>query len=335
MPSVRTVITEVITGLGTLSYPDPRSAVAARAAEMVNVSEETWLVLEAALDRPEFTPDFERAWASGRAFRASSDGLRSRVPVRIEWKGAHQPPDYEFVPADLRIDHVFLISCKYRSRLLANLGPAHLFDRALTVRGTASPINWYREVAGPEFEHFYSRVREQLEPDLKLPDAETALTSEQREEIGRACRRVWPGDLDGDWRAFSAVVSDRSAARWSDAATTLAAREVLLWRMLRLSSAPYFVLGGTASTAMRLRIATPWDWRQDFRLLSLDFEAPHEGQPLVRWLARVLERSSNGERTVAGHVEIRWSHGRFSGHPEAKLYLDTPHHDVPGYYAID
>jgi hypothetical protein len=39
-------------------------------------------------------------------------------------------------------------------------------------------------------------------------------------------------------------------------------------------------------------------------------------------------------RTISGHVEIRWSHGRFVGWPEAKVYLDTPHAEVPGYEAL-
>ena len=38
--------------------------------------------------------------------------------------------------------------------------------------------------------------------------------------------------------------------------------------------------------------------------------------------------------TVAGHVEIRWSHGRFAQPPEAKVYLDTPMADLPGYHPL-
>ena len=37
---------------------------------------------------------------------------------------------------------------------------------------------------------------------------------------------------------------------------------------------------------------------------------------------------------VGGHVEVRWSHGRFGGLPEAKVYLDTPHARVPGYFPL-
>jgi hypothetical protein len=48
----------------------------------------------------------------------------------------------------------------------------------------------------------------------------------------------------------------------------------------------------------------------------------------------VRTRASGHDIEVAGHVEVRWSHGRFGGLPEAKGYLDTPHHLVPGYFAL-
>ena len=35
-----------------------------------------------------------------------------------------------------------------------------------------------------------------------------------------------------------------------------------------------------------------------------------------------------------GHVEVRWSHGRFRGAPEAKVYLDTQPTDVPGFWPL-
>ena len=34
-------------------------------------------------------------------------------------------------------------------------------------------------------------------------------------------------------------------------------------------------------------------------------------------------------------MEIRWSHRPLCGPPEAKIYLDTPHDDVPGYVQLD
>ena len=66
----------------------------------------------------------------------------------------------------------------------------------------------------------------------------------------------------------------------------------------------------------------------------LDVWGDDAGQPVVRWTAQVRARKTGEDHEVAGHVEVRWSHGRFAGQPEAKAYLDTPHHRVPGYVTI-
>ena len=112
------------------------------------------------------------------------------------------------------------------------------------------------------------------------------------------------------------------------------AGEAMLWRLLRIGSAPYFVLGSSAARSLRLRIATSWDWRQQFQLIALAMEAQPGGQPRVGWEATVRDRVSHAVHTVVGHIEVRWSHGRFGGLPEAKGYLDTAHHLVPGYFTL-
>ena len=108
----------------------------------------------------------------------------------------------------------------------------------------------------------------------------------------------------------------------------------MIWRLLRIGSAPYFVLGSSAQRSLRLRIATSWDWRQRYQLRSITVEPQSGGQPRVGWQAQVRDRTSHELHEVAGHIEVRWSHGRFGGLPEAKGYLDTPHHLVPGYFTL-
>ena len=34
-------------------------------------------------------------------------------------------------------------------------------------------------------------------------------------------------------------------------------------------------------------------------------------------------------------MEVRWSHGRFAQPPEAKVYLDTPTDELPGYFPLE
>ena len=111
----------------------------------------------------------------------------------------------------------------------------------------------------------------------------------------------------------------------------------MLWRLLRIGSAPYFVLGNDRKTGLpaRFRIASPWDWRDQFELVAFEVSPSEAGQPRVDWAGTYRPRDGGGERTVQGHVEVRWSHGRFAQPPEAKVYLDTPMSLLPGYHPLD
>jgi hypothetical protein len=128
-------------------------------------------------------------------------------------------------------------------------------------------------------------------------------------------------------------VSETTAESWRSHITARNA-EAMLWRLLRIGSAPYFILGTSPHGSMRLRIDTPWDWRQVYRLLHLEIAPQVGGQPRVRWAAMYEMRKTSQERTVNGHIEIRWSHGRFGQPPEAKVYLDSSHEDAPGYNSL-
>ena len=108
----------------------------------------------------------------------------------------------------------------------------------------------------------------------------------------------------------------------------------LFWRLLRITTATYFVLGADNTSRLQFRVDSAWDWIQQYELRSFDVEGRSAGQPEVGWEATVRNRLNFAEVVIRGHVEIRWSHGRFRGVPESKVYLDTPHALVPGYHPL-
>ena len=343
MPSLRTEVTEIVTGLATLGLGDIGWALDARPTSLVNVTDAHWAKLAAARTDPAHAADFAAAWANGLAFLHASEGLRGRPPIRVEWKGPDKLPAMADVPADLRIDHVYLVSCKYLSKILFNPSPTSLFDGCLGERPAPAVADWYQEVAPAEYADFYGAAASAVASDLGLDDDEpgpfpldvAGLARTQRRRLTEALRGPLEPVADAAYRRFAHAVADRSARRWSAALPDLGSRERLLWRMLRFTGAPYFVLGSSSSGAsLRLRIDTPWDWRQRYRLRAFEVWGEPAGQPLVRWQASVTDRELGADRTVQGHVEVRWSHGRFSGAPEAKVYLDTPHAAVPGYQPL-
>lgn len=332
MADLRTTITEVVTGLGMLGFDDVETALVAAPDALLNVEPSDYEALLRAWKERQHSDIFTAALMNGRAFLAARDGLRDRIPLVVEWKGAHRAPGDEVVPADLRIDHVYLVSCKYLSRIVVNASPHHLFDRLLAGGHGRRGADWFGEVAPAEHAALYAAVRAALPDDVELPDAVDALDTKQRSDLGHRLTDGWPGETLRQYEAMVARVAGASAEHWRTAIGSDA--ESMLWRLLRIGSAPYFVLGAAPSGFLRLRIATPWDWRRHYELRTFDVEARAGGQPMVAWRAVVRERATRVERVVTGHVEVRWSHGRFAGRPEAKVYLDTPHAEVPGYFPL-
>lgn len=332
MPGDLTAITEIVTALGMLA-PNLASGLEQMPSELRNVPDETWERLVENSKDPLHTASFATSFANGQAFLMAEDGLRGRRPLLVEWRGPHRPPGDDVIPADLRIDRVFLVSCKYLSRILFNPGPARLFDRLL-IGEDRSPANWFAVTAPREFQELYAATRSHLGLDA-LPTAVGDLSrDDQRLLKSVLSSRSWPHELESPWGELCAVVAAASADRWAHAAGSDKDRLRLLWRMLRISTATYFVLGAAKGAHLRLRVDSNWDWMQDYQLRSFDVRARAAGQPEVAWNAVVTRRADGVEVPVDGHVEIRWSHGRFLGSPEAKVYLDTPHDAVPGYQRL-
>jgi hypothetical protein len=416
------MVTEVGTALGMLGLADVDEALRTRTPVMRSLSPETWDRLASLRAGGVFDTEFHAAWENGRAFLAAEDGLRGRVPVVVEWKGAGRAPGDEVAPVDLRVDHVYLVSCKYLSDILFNVSPSHVFDYLLltgqsrSARTTRDLLpgggDWYAEVAPAEYQALYEVVRLAIHhaeaagpgqrsgaaarprpassasgsarattvvslpgledaaaltatgppghdadaeanangtvappngPRLTAPPATlhglplraTDLTAEQRDALGQWLRPGWPPGAKAVYAQLSAAVARASVRRWEAAMDVAGGTgETILWRLLRMGSAPYFVLGSSAARSLRLRIATSWDWRQQFQLLSISMAPQAAGQPRVGWEALVRDRVTSALSEITGHIEVRWSHGRFGGLPEAKGYLDTPHHLVPGYFSL-
>lgn len=333
MVADRTLVTELATALGTLPYPDLPAALASR-SPVLRIDEATWSRLDRLYTGDTYQAEFQSAYQNGQALAVADDGLAGRPPRIVEWTGGRRPPGDEVAPIDLRIDHVYLISCKYFSANIANPSPARLFEGLLATTGTWERTDWYQAVAPDEYQMLYATCRDAAGLD-DLPEASAELTGPDRDRLRRSLTaRDYPHQARDAYRQLSAAVSTRSAERWSRRLAAIDP-ERMVWRLLRIGSAPYYLLGAHGSSGVRLRVDTPWDWHHRYRCHELHVAPARAGQPRVDWSARCTERATRAARTVEGHVEIRWSHGRFGQPPEAKIYLDTPVDQVPGYHPLE
>ncbi|KAG1648271.1 Alanine dehydrogenase [Nymphon striatum] len=274
---------------------------------VVNLETEHYERLTQARSAGSHDREFETAWKNGRVFARADDGLRGRPPWSVEWKGPHKPPGYEQVPADLRIDHVYLVSCKYGSSILHNVSPSHLFERSLAEKRVERGNDWFITTAPEAYQEFYRACL--VDTGLgygfdPLPPLVADLDKSHRVRLKAELpkRGRLPDRAQGVYEEFSLAVARESADRWRSSLTTARQREAMLWRLLRLQAAPYFVLGATTSgDALRYRVGTPWDFRNQFEMQSFDAWPDSAGQPMVRWRAEVTERQSGEQVAIEGH----------------------------------
>ena len=330
-------MTELATALGVTGAGSLNEATAERPGNLA-IGDESWERLERILTGGKHSAIALAAFANGAFFARHPAGLDGRAPRLIEWSGNRRLPGDQAVPADLLIDRVYMISCKYLSQILHNTAPARVFEDILAPSSQARHPDWFAELAPHQHLALYRGVLRLLDLD-GMPDTPGWLDAAQRRRLRDAFRthggRGMPGELRAPYDALIAAVSKQSAERWQEALREPAQQERMLWRLLRIYSATYCILGIDRQRTMRLRVMTPWEWRQSFEFRSLKVAPDGRGQPRVNWTARYRERDGGRTGEVHGHVEIRWSHRPFCGPPEAKIYLDTRHDDVPGYVPLD
>ena len=169
MPSLRTEVTEIVTGLAMLGVGDVDWALAERPRRWPTSTTAHWERLASARRDPAHAADFSSAVGQRPRLPAGRPtGCRGRPPLQVEWKGPDKLPAVADVPADLRIDHVYLVSCKYLSKILRNSSPAGLFDGCLGERPADTVADWCALAAPGEYEDLWQAVRDDL-PDTELP----------------------------------------------------------------------------------------------------------------------------------------------------------------------
>jgi hypothetical protein len=327
MPSERTFVTELATAIGLSGQGGLKAVLEDRPLVFSNLGATHWDDLVSIERSGRYPEEFGLGFSNGRAFFEAPAGLNCRRPRLIEWTGGRRPPGDEVVPADLRVDHVYLVSCKYASRILHNPSPARLVEGLLSTAPVADSSDWFARTAPEQYQGLYELCAKDLPG---LPMFALSLGPLERRRLAAGLKEGWP---EGGAEAYGELcwaVARQTAKLWR-AEVQRANPETVLWRLLRIGAVPYFVLGSIRNEPVRLRIDTPWDWRQKYRLVDLSIAAQEGGQSRVGWDACCEVIADGSFVTVSGHVEIRWSHGRFAQPPEAKVYLDSPHHLVPGY----
>jgi len=332
--SARTQLTELGTAVGLCWDPAGPWPQSVEAVEVPGIAAEVWqpVVLPATATG---RPDRElllRALHNGHEFRRLV--LRGRAPEHVEWSGGGRSVWTSDVPRDLTVDRVWFLQAKYDSTCVLNTAPGTLVDELLADDSPPSRPSWYEEVALPELQAYYRAVRRR--PDLEsLPTDVRDLDAPHRAAIKAALRGdgSTPAAEERTYADLCAAVSVATTLRWRRrlSSATGPQQTQMLFRMLRIAGGPYWLLGTKGSAPVQLAVSDTRTWRDRYALRRFTVVDAHAGQPQVNWRAEIVERDRGERHPVEGCCEIRWSHGKLSGHPECKVQVTTPLEAIPGY----
>lgn len=334
MASARTQLTELGTAVGLCWDPGGRWPDSVESTEVPGIAPEVWkpIVLPATATHSPAQDLLLRALHNGHEFRRLV--LRGRRPDHVEWSGGGRAVWTSDVPRDLTVDRVWFLQAKYDSTCVLNTAPGTLVDELLADDAPPSRPSWYEEVALPELQAYYRAVRRR--PGLDhLPADVRDVDAPHRAAVKAALRSEHPTSAaeERTYADLCAAVSVATTLRWRRrlSSATASQRTQMLFRMLRIAGGPYWLLGTKGSAAVQLAVCDTRSWRDRFELRRFTVVDGRAGQPQVNWRAVILERDTGVERPVEGYCEIRWSHGKLSGHPECKVQVTTALAAIPGY----
>lgn len=345
MPRINTEATELSVAFGLLE----------RIPESVS-SEELPGLFEGSLSRNKFeafVAEYNRQSGKYAAFRQVGERLKQlypdlmRVPS-VRWSGPEQQAATISVARDL-VAASIPISVKDDSDVAHNFSPYNLFVGVPEGRPPATgETNWYvwADSEGIQALYGYIRSRSALDLPEEFRDFDATASRQQRDRLQDEISKLAAADrmqFNIIYVQMCRQVAQYSSNRFNQslqASLQTSGRQSILENIVkgffRVNAVPYLLAGIDRRKPFAVRIPDITEWKQRWRVLEVEaIPALDRRQSVVYLNVRVAEKSRGGLTHDLGfRVEIRWSHGKFCGNPEAKLYKQFGWTGVPFFEVL-
>lgn len=344
MPTAKTESTELSVGFGLLNS-DP----------LLVKEEELNKFFEGSLAIDKYR-DYKREYSANqglyRQFFNLGLELRNLYPLynalqHLTWSGPQQQAATTSASKDLIAANI-PISVKNESNVVLNPSPYNLFITIPSGQMTASNAeNWYYTADQQGIGKLYKHVREKsgLELPTEYLEFEQSVRRDQRKELQRAIGQFSGAvrtEFQTNYQDMCRKVAEYSAQKFNEnylAASSTNRRgslgENLIKQFFRINSVTYILAGVDRRRVFALEIPDLTQWKQNWRLVEVEARPDLTRSQSVVMIGMTLEKKNPKTRfTMNYRVEIRWSHGKFCGNPEAKLYKEFAWADVPFFKNI-
>jgi hypothetical protein len=345
MPTPKTEASELSVAFGILGYENPTSFQ----TDTIREKFEESLYYDRYLS---FVNEFKRTPEMySRLIRA---GLRLRENYlllakieKLKWVGPEQQAATTSAAIDLRAANI-PISVKNDSNVVLNPSPDNLFISLPSGRiPTSHTENWYHETAPRDIENLYQFAKEHtgLPLDTDFITFDKNATRGERKAIQQAIKQFDPitlADFTELYLAMCHKVAEESANIFNlnfretlQSRTRSAVLESIMSRFFRLDAISYILTGIDRGEIFACEIPDLTSWKSKWKVLRVHASPDlQRRQSVVKIDVVVQEKLSRSQHQFQFHSEVRWSHGKFCGNPEAKLYKDFAWTDVPFFSPI-
>ena len=347
MPSIRTEASELAVGFGILQL-DPSQQLH---------PDEIDKYFEGSLSREKYT-DFLQEYPGKenlhlRMHRVGSK-LRSAEPLfasvsSLRWAGPDRQAATATASSDLLVANT-PVSVKAISNVVANPSPHNLlYNLPSGLAFAKNEQNWYLHQDPTGFQALYKYVRGSHSQLSHLPatirDFEEKASSSDRKLVQGTIKNYSAGQRAQFQNLYISMchnVARKSADAFNfristslNSTSKSAVIEYLMKWFFRLDSISYVLCGIDGSSEFGVRIPSITQWKSEWNLNSLD-AAPDlkRRQSVVDFELKFSNRSSQVTSSAAFHTELRCSHSRFCGSPEAKLYKEFHWRDLPIFQSL-
>lgn len=273
-----------------------------------------------------------------------------QTPSKVSWFGNEKTNSASVCPQDV-VAHfgpaTYNLSVKASGGIIWNGSPSRIYElfAGLDAPGQRGE-NWYDLVASQELNDFYLACATQ---NLKAqyPSAmeylKSGLPKETKKEFSEQVALLMKSqktEVVHSYKALSRKVSEASAELFNTRLCVLSEKspsslKSLFWQLFRVDSCPY-ILCGTDNAAKRKdkcfarEVMSVTQWEKSFYLEKVCARSSTSSQPEVFLDFQIKEKENkNAVHNLTLRVEIRWTHGKFCGNPEAKVQKTFSYDSLP------
>ena len=339
MPSAKTECSELSVAFGILGIDDP---LALNQAQI-----ETFFTGTLPVEKyPRLLDTFSkheklclRMYGVGRKLRENYS-LFSNVE-NLQWSGPQRQAATTSAAKDLLVANV-PVSIKAKSNVVLNPSPYNIFE---SIPSGTLPIqsseNWYLEMEPAGFQDLYDFVRFASLDELpeKVSEFESVAKTKDRkrvQEIIKDLPQEQRKEFDNLYGVMCRDVAQKSAILFNENfSNSMQSKihtvllEYIAGKVFRLNSVDYILGGIDRNKEFAVLIPELTRWKRDWQIINVEaIPDLTRRQSVVDLFVSYKNKKKKSVSTAKFHIEIRWSHGKFCGSPEAKLYKDFAWNDI-------